>query len=195
MSVVVMPANVRSSMDAVAQAAESVQVDYLVRTAVFYLIGKKSEADIKHRAREAQVALPTFTEAVDCISWILCEAVRCNCTVDQFREFVAESEILNTPQVLKVYKDSIDTIHKCLTKVSPDSDHFVSLDWRVQVEYSRRSLRQFNRPHVVMNLKAGSTMNTLEITPEMLIKLHDTLDEALQSCRTAQFRRIQRFVK
>jgi hypothetical protein len=29
----------------------------------------------------------------------------------------------------------------------------------------------------------------------MLAELHDALDGALQSCRTAQFRRIQRFVK
>ncbi|OHS94552.1 hypothetical protein TRFO_39261 [Tritrichomonas foetus] len=195
MSVLVMPPSVRASMDAVEQAAESVHVHYLVKTAVFYLIGKLSEADIKYRARESQVALTTFAEAIDCISWILCEAVRCHCSVDQFREFIAESEILNTPEVLQVYEESINTIHKCLNKVSPDSDHFVSLDWRVQVEYMRRSLKQFKRPHVVMNLKTTAGTNTIEATPEMLVQLHDTLDHALQSCRTAQFRRIQRFVK
>ncbi|KAK8889466.1 COMM domain-containing protein 2 [Tritrichomonas musculus] len=195
MSVLVMPASISKSMSAVEQAAEGVQVHYLVKTAVFFLIGKISESDLKSRAREAQIPLPTFTEAIDCISWVLCEAVRCHCTVGQFREFIAEFDFLNTPQVLQVYQDSIDTIHKCLTKVSPTSDHFVSIDWRVQVEYMRRSLRNFRRTHVVMDFKTTSGIRTLEATPDMLVQLHDTLDEALQSCRTAQFRRIQRFVK
>lgn len=195
MSVLVMPASIRKSMSAVAQASESVQVHYLVKTAVFFLIGKISESDLKSRAREAQVPLPTFTEAIDCISWILCEAVRCHCSVDQFREFIAGNDFLNTPQVLQVYEDSIDTIHKCLTKVSPTSDHFISIDWRVQVEYMRRSLRNFRRTHVVMNLKTTKGVTTLEASPDMLVQLHDTLEQALQSCRTAQFRRIQRFVK
>lgn len=195
MSVLVMPASVRASMASVEQAAENVEVHFLVRTAVFYLIGKITEADLKPRAKDAQVPLPTFTEAIDCLSWVLCEAVRCHCSVDQFREFIAGVDFLNTPKVLQIYEDSIETIRKCLIKVSPTSDHFVSLDWRVQVEYMRRSLRNFKRPHVVMNLKTTGGTATIEATPEMLIQLHDTLEEALQSCRTAQFRRIQRFVK
>jgi hypothetical protein len=86
-------------------------------------------------------------------------------------------------------------IAKCLTDVAPDSDHFVRLDCRIQVEFALRALRGFKRPHVVMDLKTGSGTFTVEATPAMLAKLHDAIDSALQSCRTAQFRRIQRFVK
>jgi hypothetical protein len=195
MSVLVMPQSVRQSMKVVAQAAESVAVHQLVRTAVLYLIGKISESDLKSKAREAQLPIPTFLETVDCLCWLLCEAVRCKCTPDQFREFIAETGFLNTPQVLAVYSDSIAIIAKCLVDVAPDSDHFVRLDWRVQVEFARRALRGFKRPHVVMDLKTGSGTFTIEATPAMLAELHDALDGALQSCRTAQFRRIQRFVK
>ena len=46
-----------------------------------------------------------------------------------------------------------------------------------------------------MNLKTTKGVTTLEASPDMLVQLHDTLEQALQSCRTAQFRRIQRFVK
>jgi hypothetical protein len=190
-----MPQNVRLSMKVVAQTAESVAVHQLVRTSVLYLIGKISEADLKTKAREAQVALPTFLETIDCLCWVLCEAVRCKCTTNQFREFIAQTGFLNTPEVLAVYSDSIGIISKCLVEVAPDSDHFVRLDWRVQVEFARRALRGFKRPHVVMNLRTGGGEFTLEATPAMLTELHDTLENALQSCRTAQFRRIQRFVK
>ena len=103
-----MPQSVRIAMRTVAQTAESVAVHQLVKTAVFYLIGKITEADLKAKAREAQIPLPTFTETIDCLCWVLCEAVRCKCTTDQFREFVAETGFLNTPQVLAVYDDSIE---------------------------------------------------------------------------------------
>ncbi|KAH0803109.1 COMM domain-containing protein 2 [Histomonas meleagridis] len=182
-------------MKSVEQIAETIPVHQIVKIAVFYVIGKYSENDIKAKAREAQVPLPTFMEAMECLAWTLCEAVRNRCSVDKFREFIAEMEFLNTPEVLQVYGDSIDTIRQCLIQVSPNSEHFISLDWRVQVEFARRSLRQFKRPHVVMNLKTTNGNTTLESTPAMLCQLHDELDEALQSCRTAQFRRVQRFVK
>ena len=195
MSVLVMPQSVRIAMKTVAQAAESVAVHQLVKTAVLYLIGKIGEADLKMRAREAQLPFPTFMETTDCLCWVLCEAVRCKCTTDQFREFIAETGFLNTPQVLAVYNESIELIRKCLVEVSPSADHFVRLDWRVQVEFARRSLRTFKRPHVVMDLKTGKGTVTLEASPAMLVELHDTLENALNSCRTAQFRRIQRFVK
>jgi hypothetical protein len=190
-----MPQSVRQSLKVVAQACESVAVHQLVRTAVLYLIGKLSESDLKSKAREAQLPVPTFLEAVDCLCWVLCEAVRCKCTADQFREFIAETSFLNTPQVLAVYSDSVPVVAKCLAGVAPDSDHFVRLDWRVQVEFARRALRAFRRPHVVMDLRTGSGSFTVEATPAMLAELHDALDGALQGCRTAQFRRIQRFVK
>ena len=195
MSSLVMPQGVRHAMRTVASVAESVPVHQLVKTAVLYLIGKLQESDLKSRARNAEVALPTFLETIDCLSWVLCEAVRLKFTTRQFREFIAETEFLNTPEVLGVYDESIDTIRRCLVEVSPGSDHFVRLDWRVQVEFARRSLRSFKRPHVVMNLKTGKETATLEASPEMLAELHDALEAALQSCRTSQFRRIQRFVK
>jgi hypothetical protein len=69
------------------------------------------------------------------------------------------------------------------------------LDWRIQVEFARRSLRAFKRPHVVLALKTKETSYTLEASPAALVDLYETLDAALQSCRTASFRRIQRFVK
>ncbi|KAH0787943.1 COMM domain-containing protein 2 [Histomonas meleagridis] len=195
MSVLSLTQSVRSGMKSVEQIAETIPVHQIVKIAVFYVIGKYSENDIKAKAREAQVPLPTFMEAMECLAWTLCEAVRNRCSVDKFREFIAEMEFLNTPEVLQVYGDSIDTIRQCLIQVSPNSEHFISLDWRVQVEFARRSLRQFKRPHVVMNLKTTNGNTTLESTPAMLCQLHDELDEALQSCRTAQFRRVQRFVK
>jgi hypothetical protein len=195
MSVLVMPQSVRQSMRVVAQASESVAVHQLVKLAVSYLIGKLTEAELKQKAREAQVPWPTFSETIDCLCWVLCEAVRCKCTTDQFREFVAETGFLNTHQVLTVYDESIGIIRKCLVEVSPGAEHFVRLDWRIQVEFARRALRGFKRPHVVMNLKTGGGTFTVEASPAMLVELHDTLETALQSCRTAQFRRIQRFVK
>jgi hypothetical protein len=182
-------------MQVVAQAAESVAVHQLVRTSVLYLIGRISESDLKVKAREAQVPIPTFLETIDCLCWVLCEAVRCKSTTDQFREFIAQTGFLNTPQVLAVYSDSIGVIRKCLSEVAPDTDHFVRLDWRIQVEFARRALRGFKRPHAVMNLKTTGGEFTVEASPAMLVELHDALDLALQGCRTAQFRRIQRFVK
>ena len=195
MSALVMPQNVRTAMKTVAQAAENVAVHQLVKTAVQYLIGKIDESALKSKAREAQLPFPTMMETTDCLCWVLCEAVRLKCSTDQFREFIAETGFLNTPEVLAVYADSIDIIRKCLVEVSPQADHFVRLDWRVQVEYARRTLRGFKRPHVVMNLKTGKGNVTLEATPAMVAELHDTLEDALNSCRTSLFRRIQRFVK
>lgn len=196
MSVLVMPQSVRASMvDAVATAVEYVEVQHLVKTAVVYLIGKQTDAQLKAKAREAQIPFPTFIESIDCLAWVLCEAVRCKCTTNQFREFIAEIEFLNTPEVLKVYDDSIEIIRQCLFAVAPKSDHYKALDWRVQVEMARRSLRSFKRPHVVLDLNTNEQHYTIEATPAMLVELYETLDKALQSCRTAQFRRIQRFVK
>ena len=195
MSVLVLPANVRASMPTVAEVAESAPIHKLAQTAVYYLVGEIAEPDLKKMARTLQIAFPTFLEAINTLSWVLCEAVRCKCTSNQFREFIAEIDFLNTPEILKVYDDSITVIKQCLTTVAPDSDHFRSLDWRLQVEVARRATRSIRRPHVVLNLKTTGNTFILEASPAMLCQLHETLDEALQACRTAQFRRIQRFVK
>jgi hypothetical protein len=195
MTVLIMPLNVRESMGVVAEAAKSLPVHQLVRTAVFYVIGKLSDVDLKARARQAQVPIPSFTEAINCIAWVLCEAVRCKSTVDQFREFIAEQAFLNTPEVLEVFENSYGLMKKCLVDVAPDADHYVRLDWRCQVEFARRGLRSFKRPHVVMSLRTRTGDYTLEASPSTIVDLHETLDAALQTCRTGPFRRIQRFVK
>lgn len=195
MSVLTIPQSIRTGMESVSQIAETMSISQLFKVSIFYLIGKYDEANIKAKARESQIPLTTFMDAVDCLSWIVCEAVKNNCSADKFREFIAEFEFLNTNEVLELYENAFDTVHQCLQQVAPETDHFISLDWRVQVEFARRSLRQFKRPFVVMDLKTNGGKYTLESTPAMLCQIHDDLEAALNSCRTAQFRRIQRFVK
>lgn len=195
MSVLAIPQSVRNGMESVSQMAESMPISQLFKVSIFYFIGKFDESNIKSKAREAQIPLTTFMDAVDCLSWIICEAVKNNCSSNKFREFIAEFDFLNTNEVLELYENAYETIQQCLNQVAPETDHFISLDWRVQVEFARRSMRQFKRPFVVMDLKTNNGKYTIESTPAMLCQMHDDFEKALNSCRTAQFRRIQRFVK
>lgn len=193
--VLVLPAHVRASMKSAAQLADDVPIATVMQDAVSYLFGEIDESDVKAKAREYQVQFPTYQEAIYALSWVICESVRSKLTVDNFREFIAEIEFLNTPEVLAVYKDAVARVKDVLIQVSPSTEHFVSADWRLQVEIARRSLRAIRRPHVVVDIKTTKKNCTVELTPQGLLELYKTLDEALQSCRTAKFRRIQRFIK
>ena len=192
----VLPQHVRSAMKSAAQLAEEeVPIGNVMQDAVEFLFGEIEESDLKAKAREYQVQYTTYQEAIDALSWVICESVRSKLTVDNFREFIAEMDFLNTPEVLAVYQRAISHVKEMLVQVSPTTEHFVSADWRIQVEVARRSLRSIRRPHAVIDIKTTKRSATVELTPQGLIELYQTLDTALQSCRTAKFRRIQRFIK
>ena len=192
----VLPQHVRHAMRSAAQLADDeVPIADVMQDAVEFLFGEIEESDLKSKARQYQVQYPTYQEAVDALSWVICEAVRSKLTVDNFREFIAEMDFLNTPDVLKVYQHASARVKDILIHVAPSTEHFVSADWRIQVEVARRSLRSIRRPHAVLDIKTTKRNTTVELTPQGLLELYQTLDAALQSCRTAKFRRIQRFIK
>ena len=192
----VLPQHVRLAIKSAAQLAdEEVPIGNVMKDAVSFLFGEIDESDLKAKAREHQVQYPTYQEAVDALSWVICESVRSKFTVDNFREFIAEMDFLNTPDVLSVYQQAVTRVKETLIQVSPSTEHFVSADWRIQVEVARRSLRSIRRAHCIVNLQTTKRNTTVELTPQGLLELYQTLDSALTSCRTAKFRRIQRFVK
>lgn len=195
MSVLVIPASVRPSLRCVEECGATISVQRMLRIAASYLMGTVSEEDIKQYAKKVNVAYQTLSEAIDALCFVLCEAVRCRCTVRQFREFIAELEYLNTPEVLEVYAEMIDGVREALNRSAHSTDHFVSLDWRVEIEFARRSLRSFRRPKATLDLKTDKKELIFETPPASLVQLYQTLDAALQTCRSSKFRRIQRFVK
>lgn len=195
MATLILPAHVRSAMKSVAQVAAEVPIHKVFEQAILFLFGEIEQTEIKTYARKAGVQFPTYQESIDALAWIVCEAVRTKCTTDNFREFIAEIDFLNTKQVLAVYEKAMQSVKETLVENSPDTEHFVSLDWRLQVEIGRRALRSMRRPHVVVNIKTTKQTETLKITPQGLVELYTTFDAALQACRTSKFRRIQRFIK
>jgi len=195
MSAIVLPAHVRNAMSSVSQVSDLMEIHQVMKYSMSFLFGEITEEDMKSVCRSSQIPFPTFLEAVDALSWIVCESVRLKLSTDNFREFIADIDFLNTRDVLEVYQQSSNRLRQSLNIVSPEFEKFVSIDWRMQVEVARRSLRNFKRPHVVIDLKTNKNSYNLELTPQGLVQLYETLDAALQSSRTAKFRRIQRFVK
>lgn len=195
MTDLVLPLHVKSSLQSIEQVSEMTKIENVFEESIKYLIGEVGAEEIKLDAKKLQINLLTFQECIDTLCWIMCQCVKDRVDLNGFKRFLAGKDFLNNENVIAIYQKYYDIVCSSLSFVTDSKERFVSTEWRLQVEVARRALKNIRRPHVLMNIKTSNNTETVEMTPECVVDVTRTLEDALQSIGSTKFRRIQFFVK
>ncbi|NP_001085231.1 COMM domain containing 2 L homeolog [Xenopus laevis] len=152
-------------------------------------------------ARKLEVSSTTIQQAVEGLTYLLCESSKLMISEVDFQHSVL---VLGFPEeinkvLLQLYLDNRKEICQILTELEPDLSHYHNMEWRLDVQLASRSLRHQIKPTITMklHLKQNQELSTqvLQTDPATLLHLIQELEQALAEMKTNHCRRIVRNIK
>ncbi|KAM4629023.1 COMM domain-containing protein 2 [Polymixia lowei] len=153
-------------------------------------------------ARKLNFPMETVQHGVEGLMFLLTESSKLMISELDFQDSVLVlgfSKELNQV-LLQLYVDNRKEIRSILTQLAPCLPSYHNLEWRLDVQLARRSLRQQVVPMVTMRLLlatdgGNNTSRVLQTDPSTLLHLIATLETALAAMKTNHARRILRNIK